>query len=365
MKILQLIQRPQLRGAEIFASQLSQNLAKAGHDVVLVTLFAGEASLPFSGTLIPLNRPVNKRIIDWDGWKAFSKLVDTMQPDIVQANAGDTLKFAVLSKFFFGWKAKIVFRNANMVSDFVKSAPKRLFNRFLVSHVDYVISVSELCRQDFITTYSYRPDKNKTKPIGIEISPMQDNPAGLPELFQSDVVLIHAASFVPEKNHAGLLRIFKLLNQHVHGVKLALLGDGRLRTRIEQQVSELGLQDHVSFLGYRKDAKACMKEAFALLLPSLIEGLPGVILEAMYCKTPVVAYDVGGIREVIVNKETGWLVKKNDETGFVNAVLEVLRGDNVDRITDNAYTRVVNEFDNAVIARRFEEIYYKLINKHG
>ncbi len=95
MIIFQLIQKPQLRGAEMFAAQLSQELEKSGHTVFLIALFPGESVLPFSGTVLPLNRPIAKRWTDFEGWKQFAILIEQHQPDVIQCNAGDTLKFAV------------------------------------------------------------------------------------------------------------------------------------------------------------------------------------------------------------------------------------------------------------------------------
>jgi L-malate glycosyltransferase len=158
LKILQLIQKPQLRGAEMFASQLSNQLVEAGHQVLLVSLLPGTSQLPFKSDHINLDRPLSKRFIDWQGWNQLAKEIKTFQPDVVQANAGDTLKFAVFSKLFFGWNTPIVFRNANKVSDFITSTPKLLFNKFLVSNVQHIISVSELCRQDFVKTYTYNDE---------------------------------------------------------------------------------------------------------------------------------------------------------------------------------------------------------------
>jgi hypothetical protein len=111
MKILQLIQRPQFRGAELFATQLGNGLINRGHECLLVTLFEGDADLPFTGRLIKLDRPGKKRFFDWDGWKALARIVAEEKPDLIQANAGDTLKFAVFSKLFFGWSTPVVFRN--------------------------------------------------------------------------------------------------------------------------------------------------------------------------------------------------------------------------------------------------------------
>jgi L-malate glycosyltransferase len=172
LKILQLIQKPQLRGAEIFASQLSNHLLDEGHEVVMISLLPGESSLPFNGNIIRLDRPLSKRFIDVKGWRELAMHIQKFKPDVIQANAGDTLKFAVFSRLLFRWKVPIVFRNANKVSDFIATWPKLIFNKFLIIKVAHVISVSELCRQDFIKTYSPPHEKTTTVPIGIEINAM-------------------------------------------------------------------------------------------------------------------------------------------------------------------------------------------------
>jgi glycosyltransferase involved in cell wall biosynthesis len=366
LKILQLIQKPQLRGAEIFACQLANHLVEDGHEVRLVSLLPGTSGLPFKGKHIKLERPLTKRFFDWQGWKQLAQEIKSFQPDVVQANAGDTLKYAVLSKLFFHWKAPIVFRNANKVSDFINSVPKLLFNKFLVYRVSHVISVSELCRQDFIKTYTYNPAKTTTIPIGIETGLVQHELVeDVKPIFKSGKVLLHAASFVPEKNHEGLLRILQRIVAVHKDVHLVLVGDGRLRPMVEEQIKEKGLHTNVHVLGYRRDVMSLMRHAHACVLPSLIEGLPGVLLEAMYFKTPVVANDVGGVSEVVKNNETGWLVEKGDEEGFVKAVEEVLSCslEELNLITNRAYQQVVEQYDNKVIAKRFEEVYRTVTSK--
>lgn len=249
MKILQLIQKPQLRGAEVFACQLATHLKEQGHDVWIVSLVQGEAILPFRGTHIELKRPLGKRMFDLTGWRALARLIKDFNPDVVQANAGDTLKFAVFSKLLFSWNASLVFRNANKVSDFIKTKPKLRFNKFLVNQVQYVISVSELCRLDFVKTYSYQPEKTITIPIGIEGGSAEKFLPDLEQLFTGNDVLVHVASFVPEKNHEGLIRIFAELKAIRTNIKLVLLGDGRLRNIIEEKVREQGLLNDVLFFG--------------------------------------------------------------------------------------------------------------------
>jgi glycosyltransferase involved in cell wall biosynthesis len=93
-----------------------------------------------------------------------------------------------------------------------------------------------------------------------------------------------------------------------------------------------------------------------LVLPSLIEGLPGVILEAFLNKLPVVAYNVGGIKEVVIDKKTGWLVETNNETAFLEALKESL---SIPKQTtsENAFKLVSQDYSNQSIAKRFLEFY--------
>ena len=363
MKVLQLIQKRQLRGAEIFACQLSNHLADGGHEILLISLLPGDAPLPYHGKSVQLNRSLHKRFLDYAGWKMLFKEIREFKPDIVQANAGDTLKFAVFSKLLFRWKAPIIFRNANKVSEFINSWPKWIFNKFLFGFVDHVISVSELCRQDFIRTYSFHQEKTTMVPIGIEphltIAPL---PSDLAPIFSSWKVIVNIASFVPEKNHIGLLRIVRSLIEKETNLQVLLIGDGKLKREIEQQIIDLNLAGNVKLLGFRNDVLPILTHAQAFILPSNIEGLPAVILEAMFCRTPVIAYDTGGIPEVVRNDQTGWLIKSGDENGFTDAIRKVLHSRNLDNIRDNAYKMVVAEYTNKSIVERFLAVYQQVLN---
>ena len=362
MRIIQVIQKPQLRGAEIFASQLSNHLMEEGHEVIVICVMAGAAKLPFKGKMIYLNRPVSKRFLDVSGWRQLANLIGEVKPDLLQVNAGDTLKFAVGSKLFFRWTAPIIFRNANKVSDFINSAIKKQFNKFLIRQVAHVISVSELCRLDFLKTYDLTDSRVTTVPIGIELVKQDTTiPKDLQSWMSEGNVLVNVASLVPEKNHIGLLRTIKRMADEGHPVKLMIVGDGKLKGELLRQVAELQLTNQVLLTGYRTDVLAIVANAQAFVIPSLIEGLPGVILEAMYCRTPVVAYDVGGIPEVVKRGKTGYLVKAGDESAFADAICAALEGRN-EFMIDQAYQQVMTQFDNRTIAQRFLAVYQQVVN---
>lgn len=357
MTIFQLIQRPQKRGAEIFASQLSQHLSNLGHKVILVSLFEGEAHLPFEGKQIHLCRSSKRRVYDLIGWKQLSELIKKYQPDIIQANAGDTLKWAVYSKMIFGWKTKIVARNASTVSNYIKHPHVKLINAFLYSKVDSIVSVSQYTKDDLNGLFSFTSAKTVVIPIGIELSKI--HPVKLKnESYKLQVV--HVGGFSFEKNHAGLLLIWKLFLKKNPSAHLHLLGEGPLRFDIQQQAIKLGLENSIRFYGAVENPIDYMSAADLVVLPSVIEGLPGVLLEAMYVKTPIVAYDVGGIGEIVKNKETGFLVAKNNKEQFVNKMAKAFTEDNSD-IIERAYHRVMKDYTNSQIALSFVKHYESIL----
>ncbi|UBZ06853.1 glycosyltransferase [Salegentibacter mishustinae] len=362
MKIIQLIQKPQLRGAEIFACQLSNHLMEQGHEVLVVTIFKGDAQLPFKGEIIDLARPLSKRFVDFQGWKKFNSIIREFKPDIIQANAADTLKFAVSSKILFSWKEPLVYRNANKMGDFIDSKFKWALNKFYISKVAYVISVSKECEKDFIKTFSYPEKRIRTVEIGVEEQELGGIPKDLQKIFKRGPVLSHIGGFVPEKNHKGLLRIFTETLKNNPDTQLLLIGKGRLEPEIKVRVEELQIKENVHFLGYRSDVLEVLYYSNAFVLPSLIEGLPAVILEAMYCKTPVVAYNVGGVGEVVLQGETGWIVEKNEEAKFQQHLEEILAGDeNISERVKTAKNMISDKFLNKQIAQGFAKCYFEVL----
>jgi glycosyltransferase involved in cell wall biosynthesis len=358
MIILQLIQKPQLRGAEMFASQLTNELVEMGHTVLVVALFPGESTLSVNGTFIALNRPPHKRWNDFEGWRALAKLIKEHQVDVVQCNAGDTLKFAVFSQLFNGWKTPILARNASMVSAYIKNPIIKLLNRWLYSRTQAIISVSQLAANDLNRLFPETKSKTTVIPIGINLQSFTT--VAWKNASSTAFHIVHVGGFSFEKNHHGLLSIFEHWLNRFPDSHLHLIGDGPMRAEIEQAVATKKLTNKISFYGFTKEAINYMHQADVVVLPSIIEGLPGVILEAMYAKTPVVAYDVGGVSEVVQTNQTGFLIEKGDETGFVQALEQVKNNGKLATYVKNANELVVQKFNNTYLAHQFQSIYQRL-----
>jgi glycosyltransferase involved in cell wall biosynthesis len=123
-----------------------------------------------------------------------------------------------------------------------------------------------------------------------------------------------------------LLEALRKLRGRLPGARLRIAGDGEHRAALERRVDELGLREAVSFLGSCDGARvrALLRGAAALVVPSIYEGMPLVVLEAMDAGVPVVASAVSGIPEVVMGGETGWLVPPEDPEALAGALAEVL-----------------------------------------
>jgi len=350
MRILQIIQKKQYRGAEIFASQLSNHLIDQGHVVKMVSIYEGEALLPFKEDIINLSSEESNRYFDFSGWRKLNEIILNFQPDVVQANAADTLKYAVFSKMMFRWRQPIFYRNASTSSYYIKSNFSKLINSILLKQVDKIISVSKASKKDLNRLFPFTIEKTVVIPIGIESKIEKPIDLGI-----NRPNIIHVGSFTREKNHLGLLSIFQEIRKANPNSHLHLFGEGPLRGQIESKVLELGLHENISFYEGVYNPLPYISGAQVLVLPSNIEGLPAVLLEAMYCKTQVVAYDVGGISEII-SETTGSLVKRDNIADFANEVLKIIDKPDDFKLS-NAFIMVNSEYMNSRIALEFSKVY--------
>jgi glycosyltransferase involved in cell wall biosynthesis len=146
-----------------------------------------------------------------------------------------------------------------------------------------------------------------------------------------------------------------------------LVGDdleagGAFRAGLEDEAERLGVRERVVFAGYRPDATALLAELDVFVLPSWVEGLPIVVLEAMAQRKPVVATPVGGTPELVADGETGLLVPPRDPEALAAALRRLLEDpDLARRLGEAGRARVAERFTAAQQTRRVLELYDELV----
>jgi glycosyltransferase involved in cell wall biosynthesis len=139
-----------------------------------------------------------------------------------------------------------------------------------------------------------------------------------------EVVLANIARFYPEKAHDSLLRSFREISARHPEARLWLFGVGPLEDDLRRLCTELGLDDRVTFLGFVEDLPGILPLVDIQVHPSHMEGVALAVCSGMAAGLPIVASDVGGLREVLKHGETGFLVPPGDERGFTEAVVGLI-----------------------------------------
>jgi glycosyltransferase involved in cell wall biosynthesis len=177
-----------------------------------------------------------------------------------------------------------------------------------------------------------------------------------------DLVVAMVSSLRPEKAHDIAIAAARRLLPRFPSLRLLVVGDGPLRSEIERAAAALG--DRVVLAGHRPDVMAVLDAADALLHPSRHDALPTAILEAMACSVPVVATDVGGIGELVVDSVTGSLVEGPPVAGDLAAALAPLLADRAlrRRMGTASRERFETEFSVDRWARQMRELYLSVLD---
>ncbi len=228
------------------------------------------------------------------------------------------------------WLAGIPVRIANhrgIMSDLPRGLD-RLHTRVINSGLTTcLIAVSEFIRQEAIRG-GVHPDKITIIPNSVEIADVNfdirwriRNALGIAE---SKMLVLSVGRLSFEKGHDLFLQAARMILQKQPKTVFALAGDGVLRHDLDRAAKQLGIHDAIRFLGYRQDIPELLAAADIFALTSRTEGMPNALMEAMAMGIAAVAFDVGGVSEVVQNERTGLLAPPEDVAAFANAVIRLI-----------------------------------------
>jgi glycosyltransferase involved in cell wall biosynthesis len=244
-----------------------------------------------------------------------------------------------IANLFGGWAARlagvpnVVVSQRGLGIDPRHSRLKRgvhaLFNGFIGAFSD-VRTVNSRAISEKMSTYGWEnchiihngvldcdyPSEGRLAELRLEL--------GIPD---GSTVLTTVSRIDPKKDLVTMLRSFRRVLDSEPGTYLLIVGGGfaDYAQRLKDETEQLGVDDHVRFLGFRDDVSDILALCDISLLSSVTEGLPNAILEAMLFAKPVVATKVGGVPELIDHGVEGYLVKSGDPEGFANRVVDLIR----------------------------------------
>ncbi len=235
--------------------------------------------------------------------------------------------------------------------------------KFSIERSDAVTAVSQYLKEETYRSFG-------CSGCAIEVIP---NFVNLKEYFPSEErhrpafvprdtrMLMHISNFRPVKRVVEVVRIFARVRREVPSV-LVLVGDGPDREEAEAEAARQGVARHVFFLGKLDSIADLLRSADLFLLPSTSESFGLAVLEAMACGVPVVASRVGGLREVVVDGETGALVPPEATDEMAAQAVAMLRDDARWSRMRRASVERAREFSTDLIVPRYEDLYRRLID---
>ena len=354
MKILQVIPYFCFGGAEIMCENLIYALREMGHDVLAVSLY--NEHTPISRRMeeagVRIEYLDKKLGLDLSMVGKLTKILKREKPQAVHTHL-DVIKYAAAAAKLAGVRACVHTVHSVAHKEAEGRIQKIINNTYYKLGWSKPVALSPEVRDTIASFYNMNGDQIPVIYNGVDLSRCihkEDYCAG------EMVNILHVGRFDVPKNHAGLLRAFQNLLDRGCKCHLHLVGDGDLRPEMEALADELEIRDCVTFHGMQSNVYPYLRKADIFVLPSLYEGIPMSIIEAMGTGLPIAATQVGGIPDLLRNGDSGLLVPCED-TAIADA-LEILAKDAVLRkqLGENA-RRDSQRFSSRTMAEQYCKTY--------
>lgn len=343
------------RGGQEQLFTLMKGMKERGHDVCLAA--------PGIAPLTDRAQAVGITTFDFRQSNEVSPLALNRLRGIMRGHRFQVIHFntprAIIAGSLMAWLEGVPVRvSARRVNFPLKSR----FSRYKYNWLqDGIITVSDTIRETLLNG-GVSPDLVTVIYEGVDLAWIDLQTPPPERLGNGNLVVGTVAHFSHEKGIETLLRAIATLNSHSRNVTYLLVGDGELRDALQQLAESLGVASQVHFTGFRSDCEGLMKQFDVFCLPSRSEGLSSAILSAMANRLPVVATSVGGIPELVVNGETGLLVRPDDPADLAVALQRLLGSEQLrHRLGEQGRRRIETHFTLQRKLDETEKLYLKLL----
>lgn len=316
---------------------------------------------------VPLVRPI-RPLTDAKALREMRRLIREVDPAVVHthmAKAGGIARTAARNR---PQTRTIHTFHGHVLEGYFSSSAQRVFislERRLARTTDVLVAVSDEIRDSLLELGIGRESQYRVIPLGLDLEPFLrlEEPSG--RLRKSMGISEQAAlvgivgRITAIKGHAVLLRALTRLPDEVH---LAVIGDGEERRETERLAHELGVSDRTHFVGWVPDVADAVGDLDVVVLTSHNEGTPVALIEALSAGKPVVATDVGGVRSVVTDGETGIVVPPSDSEAVADAIERLLEDDELRRRMGAAGRKdVAARFDYRHLCETIRALYREVI----
>ncbi|MDM5199496.1 N-acetyl-alpha-D-glucosaminyl L-malate synthase BshA [Fictibacillus enclensis] len=363
---------PTVGGSGVVATELGKLLAEKGHEIHFIT-----SALPFRLGKVYAN--IFYHEVEVNNYSVFkyppydlalaSKMAEVAKReklDIIHAHyAIPHAVCAFLAKQMAGEQLKIVTTlHGTDITVLGYDPSLKEMIKFGIEKSDAVTAVSNSLKND---TYRLLGVENEIYPIYNFVDEREYFKQDASHLKKGygikpeEKVIIHISNFRTVKRVPDVIKAFHKIVSEIPA-KLLLIGNGPEFTVACKLVQDLNIEEHVLFLGKQENVAELFSISDLKLLLSEKESFGLVLLEAMACGVPVVGTNIGGIPEVILDGETGYICKLGDIDGIARASLSILTDESKQqRFSYQAMQHVRDHFHSSKIVEDYEQLYYSVL----
>jgi len=359
VRLLLVVDSLEVGGAERHVVDLALALHRKGYGVEVACSVTGGLSEPLERAGVPvwpLTRRLVKRRVSVAYARGIRKLLNQRRFDLVHAHIFASAAAAAIATR--GKGLPLVITEHTEAS--WQTWRTRWISRWVYRRARRVIAVSTPIERRLI-------ERDGTPPGLVTLIPNAVIPASdetpdlagtLPDGWLEGPLVGVVARLQPEKGVANFLKAAARVSGISPNARFLIVGDGPLREELLGLARRLGISERVRFLGYRTDSRALIGLMDLLVVPSLTEGSPLIVLEAMAAGVPVVASAVGGIPDQVRHGEEGILVPPDAPDALGEALGALLRDPAYARnLGETGRRRTENEFSHETLVRRIEGVY--------
>ena len=356
-------------GAERFLVELVNNLPRNEFDLHVICLFKGGLlAAELTSNDIPVTVLDLPRKISPKGYRAVYSKLRNGDFRIVHGHLLEGCWYSLPA----AWAARVPVRIGHLQNTYPSLRLKlRLFDR-----VSFLFGTNAIaCSQAVSDFYGHRMwyPTNRTRVVynAVDHTHFDRRDDGMVtaetlRLHPREFVITTVASLTRQKGHHRLVEAAKVIVRSVPNARFLFVGDGALRSELEDLVLRSGLQSHVTFTGVRMDVPSILAQSDVFVLPSLWEGFALVLVEAGLASLPVVASKVDGVSEIITADENGILVSPEDSDGIASAVIRLAADRTLrQRLGARGRDNVVRRFSIENTVRQVATIYRESLSKSG
>ena len=356
--ILQVVNGFGIGGGELKLLELVKNLDRTKYNLVIVSVGQGG---PLEEEFKSLGWPVYvlQKAVSFDVTLVFklAKILKKHNIDLMMSTLFYADIIGALATLLYKPKA---FVSWEVITGQLKPHQKIMY-KLLSSRFDMVAAVSNSIHPFIRKDRGQNKEKIRTIYYGVDLEKYS---TGERKRDSQNIVFGSVARLVHQKGHTFLLEAIAAVKPNFPNARWKFVGDGYKREELEQQAVDLQINDVVEFKGNQTNVAEQLATFDVFVLPSLWEGFPNVLLEAMAAGLPVIATSVEGTVELVGNETTGLFVSKEDPDALSAAMEKMLRNPGLIKEYGNAGRKRVEDcFSVEKQLAEFEELYDSLLKE--